>query len=1040
MSSATARTKPVEDYVPNARTLGRKPVTKVDFRPNEDRKHTRGKRGAHKLDGFGAESQMEFELFKKDHARRFSGTRERDRQFHSKERSFAERGLKTRERKTDKQNHYGYDLRELRDRKKLAAEVRLKKNLEAHGKKHRTALISQGVFSPHPAPKPIAGKHRGGRGLSYKARLLLTEFRKTHIAPELELPPYVDLREYLTRIFRSESTPLIRRLINALLMRAGIEPNPGPVILLYGPPSSGKSTLVAELGGFDAEDEPRSDARQQAASDYVAYWRGEDPTAFIAVGTADLPFDVDVGVPDHECFRVLLAPPFDEYCERLSRRDYLNPAKRGQDGPRKYLSFVAQRDRFHAVSRVTGTPEEAGMAIALACDFWIGCQRPLDFGSLRSTQLARAVTRILLQRAGVEMNPGPTMDVVLDPRDNQAPLPVDILTGAATMFAVLLIAFCTSNNRLARFVIGLYICLGILGLASLHLSALRVLLVRAGVEMNPGPTHRRTMRRAEAAVVSKASGSRYETKRAHKTEVPSSPKPTRKVEDKNVCITDAIVARDDLDLTQSRAPRCRTCGCVMLNEKPGYCRHPDTEDPVFSWTRKVDRVPTAAAPPKVPVMPPVILAPIAEQPDLPDAPTPPPEYADAPPTPPDTDCVDAPLTPTSVMGLIAPRRRSIVASLRALFGRMLRPFGTRTTFSHSHLTGRVFLPTSPKSAPFSSPALSDPLPAWPTCPNHHPSNPPNPQLPTEGMPVPPPMDNFMLTGDPIPMEVLKGVFERESGQRLKAHYNDKGELELPGLVIQRGIVDYIGDRRPVANRNVVETEAAFDVWHMRARRPNRYLSTRARILVGALATTFFASFMLGAYVHFTRGPPPVPVWKPAVTHQPNGRPSLDLDTAIYRSGIISDWYRRHCPSWDDIRRAISGAQRTPMEVFLDQCRTVWFLLYDIPLHIIAKTLYYTTAPWPIVWFLLRKPRRVVIHFAPHLVTSVVSEFARGTNLEAMSSTIRAKFLRLATFPLPDEMYMTIIAGSEAVVLEWAQSQTFFTERVVAADQWLQQYR
>lgn len=68
-----------------------------------------------------------------------------------------------------------------------------------------------------------------------------------------------------------------------------------------------------------------------------------------------------------------------------------------------------------------------------------------------------------------------------------------------------------------------------------------------------------------------------------------------------------------------------------------------------------------------------------------------------------------------------------------------------------------------------------------------------------------------------------------------------------------------------------------------------------------------------------------------------------------------------------------------------------------------------------------------ITYLPHLVSAVVAEYDRGTNAEAVNSTIRQRIRRLACLPIPDEDALTLINGSELMAKAIISRQNFFVE-------------
>lgn len=73
------------------------------------------------------------------------------------------------------------------------------------------------------------------------------------------------------------------------------------------------------------------------------------------------------------------------------------------------------------------------------------------------------------------------------------------------------------------------------------------------------------------------------------------------------------------------------------------------------------------------------------------------------------------------------------------------------------------------------------------------------------------------------------------------------------------------------------------------------------------------------------------------------------------------------------------------------------------------------------------PRTYSVPYVPHLVSSVMAEYDRGTNASAARSTLRQKMRRLASLPLPDEDALKFIVGSELVCEQLLSHEDFFWE-------------
>jgi len=73
------------------------------------------------------------------------------------------------------------------------------------------------------------------------------------------------------------------------------------------------------------------------------------------------------------------------------------------------------------------------------------------------------------------------------------------------------------------------------------------------------------------------------------------------------------------------------------------------------------------------------------------------------------------------------------------------------------------------------------------------------------------------------------------------------------------------------------------------------------------------------------------------------------------------------------------------------------------------------------------PRTYSVCYVPHLVSSVMAEYNRGTNAIAARATLRQKMRQLASLPLPDKDALKLIAGSELVCEQLLTHEDFFWE-------------
>jgi len=188
-----------------------------------------------------------------------------------------------------------------------------------------------------------------------------------------------------------------------------------------------------------------------------------------------------------------------------------------------------------------------------------------------------------------------------------------------------------------------------------------------------------------------------------------------------------------------------------------------------------------------------------------------------------------------------------------------------------------------------------------------------------------------------------------------------GEQELPGSMshVEMKTVDYVVDRRIVANRNVPEVKAPF-------RAVNLTYTRRSEADYGLVISAVVFSLAYAAL---------------------NAASSVLPPFMVYSAGVIH-----------------------PLTVVATMCCSL------------------------VVGYACgggRDEEMVVIPYVPHLVTSVLAEYERGTNAESVRNSVRGKLRRLACFPVADEDYTTLTEGTERVIIFLIERSGFFTGRRAA---------
>jgi hypothetical protein len=236
---------------------------------------------------------------------------------------------------------------------------------------------------------------------------------------------------------------------------------------------------------------------------------------------------------------------------------------------------------------------------------------------------------------------------------------------------------------------------------------------------------------------------------------------------------------------------------------------------------------------------------------------------------------------------------------------------------------------------------------------------------------------------------------------LKGHDATRGDLEmafeLAGYSVSRydiefeqKVLPYTGEKRLAQNRNVVEIKAGMDIVQATVSVPTRPPNKHRFILALGLTTLLLLLF---AGIWFC-----LPVIKPEQKvswRNTNPHRCLRIVCNPRQSSIDSAPRTNHSSLWLTIPYWLCLLALLPLPTVLLYRKTQFSTKY--------------------------------ITYLPHLVSAVVSEYDRGTNAEAVNSTIRQRIRRLACLPIPDEDALVLINGSELVAKAVISRQNFFGE-------------
>jgi hypothetical protein len=218
------------------------------------------------------------------------------------------------------------------------------------------------------------------------------------------------------------------------------------------------------------------------------------------------------------------------------------------------------------------------------------------------------------------------------------------------------------------------------------------------------------------------------------------------------------------------------------------------------------------------------------------------------------------------------------------------------------------------------------------------------------------------------------------------------------------------DDRLITNRGVKRVEQAYEIRRVNYRFYVPWVPILITLTVAAIsATPYFAAKMIAGQIAGT------PLELVGHDYMPEVRFLLRSVCYIFLSQLIS--------------RLLSHISH-PNELFLRRptltrasyfiCALLAHLPYGPSLVVLYLGFYYV-AP------LIRPLPPRAVAYSPHIVSCLLAEYPRGVDIATMKATLHAKALRLASFPLPDKRQFTaveVLQGSEEVALYLAANRLF----------------
>jgi hypothetical protein len=261
-----------------------------------------------------------------------------------------------------------------------------------------------------------------------------------------------------------------------------------------------------------------------------------------------------------------------------------------------------------------------------------------------------------------------------------------------------------------------------------------------------------------------------------------------------------------------------------------------------------------------------------------------------------------------------------------------------------------------------------------------------------------------LDGHLISFDDEVAVLEELAGGCLDPSTIERSEIVVP----------YVGERRIISNRNVVEVKEPFRAVQISVLMHSATHSFLMCVLLVVLAVSAFVAYNSATKCRLNRTES-FRSWGPDCwggydfPKLYRGRPMMPH--TVFNFSIIAD-------------PGCSEEYRPSFEFVCEiKHHRFTFIIFIVACLIAGYAAWYAQLWWRDFWYV--DSNFIALPYVPHLVTAVMMEFDRGTNLDTAKSVIRQRIRRLAAFPLPDRDALQFVHGTELMCLHLLDKGNFF---------------